>query len=247
MLWKVEVMAGRDRTVMLPGADARAVLRGSVSDRAVFWQCLVMRQYDSTGMPHQQRIMDGIARIAAQGRVPLFLDCGANIGLASVWFATQFPSARIIAIEPDAENFKQLSLNAAQFQQRVLPIHGAVGGESGLVDVVNRERGSSGFQVAPAAENSTGAVKSYAIADLVNMVPNAGLVLVKLDVEGSQREIFAGNADWLGDAMAVVIELDDWQFPWQGTSRNFIRAIARYPYEFVLNGENLFCFRDEKA
>jgi tRNA G46 methylase TrmB len=43
------------------------------------------------------------------------VDCGANIGLASVYFANRFPNAKIIAIEPEQSNFEMLQKNAAPY------------------------------------------------------------------------------------------------------------------------------------
>jgi len=54
-------------------------------------------------------------RIVADGRQPLIIDCGANIGCASVWFATQYPKARILAVEPDPDNFRMLVRNSKPY------------------------------------------------------------------------------------------------------------------------------------
>src|ERR1041385_3761622 len=41
----------------------------------------------------------------------LIIDCGANVGYASLYFLTKFPRAHIIAIEPDRANFDMLLRN----------------------------------------------------------------------------------------------------------------------------------------
>ena len=43
------------------------------------------------------------------------LDAGANIGLASTFFALHFPNATIVAVEPDPGNFKMLEINTMRF------------------------------------------------------------------------------------------------------------------------------------
>ena len=43
------------------------------------------------------------------------LDAGANTGIAASLFATLFPKAVIVAVEPDPDNFRVLQLNAARF------------------------------------------------------------------------------------------------------------------------------------
>jgi hypothetical protein len=43
------------------------------------------------------------------------IDAGANVGLASILFASRYPSARIIAIEPEQSNFDLLKENVAPY------------------------------------------------------------------------------------------------------------------------------------
>lgn len=45
-----------------------------------------------------------IYRFTTTAENPLILDCGANIGLASIYFKSVYPKATIIAFEPDASN-----------------------------------------------------------------------------------------------------------------------------------------------
>jgi hypothetical protein len=85
------------------------------------------------------------------------------------------------------------------------------------------------------------------VDDLCAMVPGSDLFIAKVDIEGGQKQLFEDNTAWLGRAHAVLIELEDWLLPWQGTSRPFFRAISSHPYEFLTRGETLFCMRDDQA
>jgi FkbM family methyltransferase len=42
---------------------------------------------------------------------PTILDCGSHIGLSVAWFKQRFPKARIVAFEPDPQNFRLLQTN----------------------------------------------------------------------------------------------------------------------------------------
>ena len=48
----------------------------------------------------------------------------------------------------------------------------------------------------------------------------------------------------MGRTALITLELDDWLMPWQGTSRNFFSCLSRYPFDYLLGGESIFCFRD---
>ena len=68
--------------------------------------------------------------------------------------------------------------------------------------------------------------------------------IVKIDIEGGQGPLFETNTEWVKDTQLIALELEDWLFPWQGTSRSFFRCISRYSFDYLLGRENIFCFRD---
>ena len=71
---------------------------------------------------------------------------------------------------------------------------------------------------------------------------NASPFILKIDIEGSEEDVFSGDSSWLDQFPCVIIELHDWMLPFSGSSRNFQRAIARLDFDLVQRGENLFCF-----
>jgi FkbM family methyltransferase len=46
-----------------------------------------------------------------ESETPVVLDCGANVGMASVYFKWLYPKARVRAFEPDPSTFKMLQQN----------------------------------------------------------------------------------------------------------------------------------------
>jgi hypothetical protein len=61
-------------------------------------------------------------------------------------------------------------------------------------------------------------------------------------IEGGEDALFNGDTSWLGQFPLVIIELHDWMLPFSGSSRNFIKSIAQYDFDFVHKGENIFLF-----
>jgi len=55
--------------------------------------------------------IDGVYSFKSTNPKPIIIDCGSNIGLAAMYWKTQFPSSKIICFEPDPEVFKALVAN----------------------------------------------------------------------------------------------------------------------------------------
>lgn len=236
--------AERLREFNVPGWRAPMLLRDSISDHATFWQCIVLEQYRLARFPQYERLMSHYRAEIAQGRQPLIIDCGANIGLASLWFANAFPEAHVVAIEPDRENFSVLQQNIAVHGDRITALHGGVWPVEGYLRIENPNAGSAAFQVVPCAPDDPQAVHTFTIPGICAMQDGARPFIVKVDIEGAQGALFSDQIDWVADAALIMLELDDWQLPWVGTSRSFFSAVSRWPFDYLIGEESIFCFRD---
>ena len=85
--------------------------------------------------------------------------------------------------------------------------------------IINPEAGASAFQLEPVHDSAQPGIKGYTIPALVATIPKGSLFIVKIDIEGGQKFLFAENTDWIDEVHLIVIEIDDWQFPWQATAR----------------------------
>ena len=232
---------GRRRfSVPVKGAG-RITIRPGSSDAQTFIDVFRGRAYDIAGWPGFATVMAEYRRITARGDVPLILDLGANVGAASVWFARQFPEARIIAVEPDAENAALCRLNTRALAN-VTCVTGAIASRSGHVSL--RNDGDKAWTI-QTAWDPQGQVPAYTIADLVATVGRAGqLFIVKIDIEGFESDLFARGTEWIDEVTVIFIEPHDWMLPGQGTSLNFQEAIGRRRrFEVRISGENLVYVR----
>jgi hypothetical protein len=59
--------------------------------------------------------------------VRVIVDCGANIGITSLFLAARYPRAKILSVEPHPENFALLKTNV-EGVSRILPIRACVTG-----------------------------------------------------------------------------------------------------------------------
>lgn len=239
--------AARVRQVVVPGWRAPVSLRDSMGDHATFWQCVVSEQYGLDRFPQTKRLKQAYASALARKEVPLIIDCGANIGLAALWFANEFPEARIIAVEPDQNNFALLQQNIAPYGDGIIAMQGGIWPSEGFVRIENPTAGSAAFRVVPCDHDHVDAVRTFTIPSLCASVDAKCPFIVKIDIEGAQGPLFSQHTEWVRDSALIVLELDDWQLPWTGTSRSFFSTISQWPFDYLLGGESIFCFRDVDA
>jgi FkbM family methyltransferase len=205
-------------------------LRAGTCDVPLYKQIFLRREYD-VDYPFEPRTI---------------IDAGANIGLAARWFAERFPKARIIALEPVAENFELLKKNLAGTPSAV-PMHKALWHER--KELVLKDWGTSyvGFSAmeSPAEGVERGDVAAgVTVRDLVEEYGLEPPILLKLDIEGGEKALFDRPGGWVDLVDGIAVELHERKSP--GCTRSFYRATEGFPLEARF-GENVFCFRRPAA
>jgi FkbM family methyltransferase len=232
---------------ILPDRSAPIYLRATVSDHATFWQCIVKRQYDFQHFAQSDRVISAYRDLVKKGVAPLIIDCGGNIGLATLYFAERFPEARIFTVEPQSDNFALLQKNTAHLGDRVTTLQGGIWNESGALQITNPDAGSAAFRVGPTNSPTAESIRAYTIEEICSLAKVAVPMIVKLDIEGAQLNLFKSNFEWVSRTYLIMLELDDWLMPWRGTSRPFFSCLSRYAFDYLISGETIFCFRDFAA
>jgi FkbM family methyltransferase len=207
------------------------------SDEGVALQIFGARDYDVTKLPRFADLKSFLDRIHRRGQRPLIIDAGANIGLSSVFFAMHFPTALVVAVEPEGKNFDVLCMNAARFNIECLKA--ALSSQTGRARVTDPGRGDWGYQTEPAAD---GDVPSVTIDSLYQRYAKDRIVpfIVKIDIEGGEKDLFGLNTEWIRETPLLIVELHDWLFPKSGTSGPFLRSIAGLDRDFLQKSENVF-------
>jgi FkbM family methyltransferase len=172
------------------------------------------------------------------------VDAGANIGLAAIYFASRFPEARIVAIEPEQSNFELLRRNVSPYAN-IAPVHAALWGENESISLVDPALGKSGFMTQAAGNGES-------FGDILHAVPGmtvervmrehgmAHLDILKIDIEGAEREVFRDPSPWLERVDALIVELHEHMKP--GCERSFYEATAGFGKEWH-QGENVYLAR----
>lgn len=210
-------------------------VRANTSDIPTFEQVFVSREYDSENLPD---------------RAATIVDLGGNVGYASIFFAMKYVDARILAVEPDAENFAELERNTSCFGDRIARLHAAAWVHDGTIHLrTENELGVSldawGVQVSETETTSHATVACHTIARLFEIGGFDSVDILKIDVEGAERELFAQGAEvWLARTNLVIIETHDRFCP--GSDASVRSALAASFEELPPCGENLFFRRKER-
>ena len=139
------------------------------------------------------------------------IDAGANIGITTVLFAVKFPNSKIYAIEPDINNFKLLRKNTCTYTN-VTPINAAVWKNENGVIVLDLGRGNWSFQTVESGSGTydrINIIESISISKLISKYNISRVGLLKLDIEGSEKEILDNSADWIDKVDILCVELHD--------------------------------------
>ncbi|HVB81194.1 MAG TPA: FkbM family methyltransferase [Candidatus Binataceae bacterium] len=180
-------------------------------------------------------------RDRADRSIATIVDCGANIGDETVRFRHFHPKARIVAIEAAAQNFKLLQRNFAH-DPLVTCLHKGIWPTAARLKI-DRVSSNEGISVAEVAANdATYDVDAISIPDVMRKFGMERIDILKLDVEGTEYELFTRNIDdWIERVNVLIFECPDHERP--GTVSALYRKIATMDFDCFVNGENLVLIR----
>jgi FkbM family methyltransferase len=139
----------------------------------------------------------------------IIVDAGANIGATSVYFANKFPRAKIIAVEPEQSNFEMLKKNASYYPN-IVPVQAALWRENKKLSLANPGTGNWGYQT---RERNGGGVDpevdGITIDRLMERYHCDYIDILKVDIEGAEKEVFENPGAWIGKVGGIIIELHD--------------------------------------
>jgi len=137
------------------------------------------------------------------------LDVGANIGLAAVWFKGLTPKAQLACVEPDPRNLPLLQRNLAENGITARIFDCAVASQAGRARLgIEMNHGWSSLESAGFhAHTQFVEVETRRIPEILDDLGWSRVDLLKLDIEGLEREILADGGDWLPRVGLIVFEL----------------------------------------
>jgi FkbM family methyltransferase len=145
--------------------------------------------------------------VTCDTETPRILDCGAHVGLASLWFKRAYPAARVTAFEPDPAIAALLRRN---LQRNNAPdvdvIEAAVWNCSGTVSF--RAPGTDAGAIDAIAADTSGPSRDVRAVRLRDWLTEP-IDLLKIDIEGAELDVLDDSVDRLDVVRAVHLEIHD--------------------------------------
>lgn len=202
-------------------------------------QIYTKEDYNLSFLSRYEEILGIYNNILQEGKTPLIIDCGANIGLSACYFADLFPKAKVIAIEPDEENCEMIKKHCSDLKNVSFQKF-AIGAEPGFVTIADERADNNAFRTSRNISNSQNLIPVITINEIYSEHLDCMPFLVKIDIEGFEHDLFSSNIEWFSKTPLVIIETHDWMLPKESNSRSFLKAASTHDRDFIHKGENIF-------
>ena len=236
-----------DIPVRLDGRRGNLFIRKHTTDAEVVWQCFMMKQYDVPlvmgGPPiHRKAVARSYNAIVENGKRPLIIDCGANIGASSIWFKMKYPNSSVIAVEPGPDNADMMRKNFSAFPG-IVPLEVGIGPKPGMMFLEDDGGGAWGYKTVEyetptkiQIETIEGILHDYQSEQDIPFI-------LKIDIEGAEQALFEGPLAAISKFPIIIFESHDFYMPGKGTSSPFFKFHYESRRDFLFGAENIFSIK----
>jgi FkbM family methyltransferase len=147
--------------------------------------------------------IDEIYKFETSNKTPYIIDCGAYIGTSILYFKTNYPTAKILAFEPDEDNFEILSKNVNSWSfDNVEVINKAIWENNEPINFESKGEMSGSIQTDASQSSKNNLVKTQRLFDLLDVK----IDLLKIDIEGAEYEVIKDCDSKLKNVEKLFIE-----------------------------------------
>lgn len=147
-------------------------------------------------------------------------DLGANIGIASIYYRKKYPKAEIVAVECETSNFQMLNKNVRHL--RVKTIQAGVWHHQCELKIETATEEKDAFQCVETDEKGQGTFQGVDIDTLINRYHMQGYIMIKMDIEGAEKNIFEHfqDAKWPDLIQSMIIEIHECMY--EGLTKDIV-------------------------
>lgn len=203
------------------------IIRKHTSDGNVFMRVFVLKEF----------------KLPIKINPRLIIDAGAYTGLSAIYYTSKYPSAKIIAIEPENSNFRILEKNTKHIPN-IRRINAGLWDKNAYLKIKNRNTEKWGFTVKEVSKSENFDIKAITINKILEDSEFDKIDILKLDIEGSEKQLFSKNYhSWLEKVNIIVIELHDRII--DGCTEALYSAISKNEWKEFKEGEKVILIRND--
>jgi FkbM family methyltransferase len=211
-------------------------LRPCDSDLFVALQIFGTREYD-LGLNVTRRLNLVSTAWLDEGIQPVIVDGGANVGYSAIFFASTYPTAKIIALEVDPPTYAMLEANVSHYP-KISPRLAALWSHDRGVDLcLGSQHSWSNFVSDKQQSSGNRLTPSVRLDQLVGK--DDRFLLIKLDIEGSERDVCSTSREVLRSCPVILIEPHDFMLPGKACLAPLLSALEGQDRDVLISGENL--------
>lgn len=201
-------------------------------------QVFIDQDYDLKNLKRFNDLAAIFNRRNRDNRKNLIVDAGANIGVSARYLATEWPDSDIWLIEPSLRNIEIANCNK-RTGMRI--IHAALGPNDGHCVITNSYDNPNAFRTAACSSQEPESCPMLSMQSILKEAYKNKLHpwILKVDIEGAERDVFKGASAWLSHWPVLMIELHDWMLPCSAASAPVLEAIAATGRDTIFKGNTL--------
>jgi FkbM family methyltransferase len=132
------------------------------------------------------------------------IDAGGNEGYSAIYFASKFPNAKIITIEPEIKNYEVLVKNTL-FYPNIITLNNALYSEEKDVNIIDPNYGKWGYRIFGNGK-ILNTIKTITIEKLIENYNLEYVDFLKIDIEGSEKEVLENCENWIDKIKIIWVE-----------------------------------------
>jgi FkbM family methyltransferase len=175
------------------------------------------------------------------------IDAGANIGMASIYFTNKYKDAKIIAVEPEENNFELLKRNTENYTN-ITAVKAALWNSAGEITVFDTGLGHWGFMtevteatLKPAVKTGRHLTKAVTVEEVMRKFNIKFIDILKMDIEGAEKEVFESCGNWINKTKCIIVELHERMK--KGCNKAFYKNIKSFD-RIGIYGEDIYLSKD---
>lgn len=154
----------------------------------------------------------------------LIFDLGANIGITTAHLSFLYPTAKVIGVELESNNYQVAIRNTAFAGNRIEMIQAGIWIKDGIVGIQGEK--SDGFSVRDNV-SCLNTAPSFTMETLSRRFGSLKMDFIKMDIEGAEEQIIlSSEASWLLSVDQILIEIHN-----QEIKEPIIKKMRKFGFE----------------